>query len=214
MRTRDRAPNPGIRSSATLIAAVLLAGCTAESSPDREAAAASPAAETDCLVLVWEQQGAPDREFDRAHDLTEGGAISCATGSSASQFEAALGAIREAAGRRDKAALLEQLGVPLLYIDGAGNRRELSQPAAVEALFDEVFSPETLALLERVRLEELTVVAGQGAFAELGALWLVVDEPGGRPKIATVNRQALDEAAAAARRAAREGETTPAPLVD
>jgi hypothetical protein len=161
---------------------------------------------------VWQRQREPDQAFDSAHDSAEGGAISCATGSSASQFEAALAAIRAAAKSRDKAGLLDQLGIPLLYIDAAGNRRELQRPEMVEAVFDEVFSPATMALLERVRLEDLTVVAGEGAFLELGAIWLVVDEPGGRPRIATVNRQALDEAAQAARRAAGRGDTTPAPM--
>jgi len=56
------------------------------------------------------------------------------------------------------------------------------------------------------------VVAGRGAPVELGAVWLVVDRKGGRPRIATVNRQALDEAAAAARRAAEDGRTRPAPM--
>lgn len=216
MRTPEQAHHPGAPSNAgrwAALLAVLLfaAGCTSESSADQQPAVATPD-DSECLVLVWQQQATPDRDFDRAHDLAEGGAISCATGSSASRFEGALTAIREAAGRSDKAVLLDHLSIPLLYIDGAGNRRELTQPEAVEELFDEVFSPATLALLEQVRLEDLTVVAGQGAFLELGALWLVVDEPGGRPKIATVNRQALDEAAAAARRAAKEGETMPAPL--
>ena len=197
-------------------AALLLAGCAAEEPSEQEPPAErvlpTSAASGECLVLVWQKQQAPDEAFDRAHDLTDGGAISCATGTSASQFEAALAAIREAAARGDKARLREQLGIPLLYIDAQGNRRELEEPEVVETVFDEVFSPDTMALLERVRLEDLTVVAGQGAFVELGSVWLVVDEPGGRPRIATVNQQALGEAAAAARRAAREGETRPAPM--
>lgn len=197
--------------------ALLLAGCASEEAseqaPSPDAVAFNPTAgDGECLVLVWQKQESPDEVFDRAHDLTDGGAISCATGTSASQFEAALSAIREAAARGDKAGLREQLGIPLLYIDAQGNRRELEQPGMVETVFDEVFSPETLALLERVRLDDLTVVAGQGAFVELGSVWLVVDEPGGRPRIATVNQQALGEAAAAARRAVGAGDTVPAPL--
>ena len=106
----------------------------------------------------------------------------------------------------------DELGIPLLYIDGDGNRRELQQDDLADTLFDEVFSPEVLALLRRVRLEDLTVVPDQGAFVELGSVWLVVDSLGGRPRIVTVNRQALGEAAAAAQHAAQEGQGRPAPL--
>ena len=203
------------RIAGGLAAALLFAGC-ANDEPEQEtpstATIPAAAASGECLVLVWQKQDSPDEAFDRATDMAEGGAISCATGTSASQFEAALAAIREAAASGDKARLLEQLGIPLLYIDAQGNRREIEQPQRVEAVFDEVFTPETMALLERVRLEDLTVVAGQGAFVELGSVWLVVDQPGGRPRIATVNQQALGEAAAAARRAANQGETRPAPM--
>ena len=43
-----------------------------------------------CLLLVWSEQEDPDVEFDRANDAVNGGAISCATGTSPSQFEAAI----------------------------------------------------------------------------------------------------------------------------
>ena len=221
MRTPVRAHCRGSRPEAYvraggLAAALLLSACGAREPPEQEAEADTPAASasSDCLMLAWEEQPAPDRAFDRAHDLAEGGAISCATGTTASQFEAALAAIRAAAQSGDKARLLQELGIPLLYIDANGNRRELQRPEMVDAVFDEVFTPEAIALLGRVRLEDLTVVAGQGAFVELGGIWLVVDRAGGRPRIATVNQQALGEAAEAARRAAAEGDTVPAPLAD
>lgn len=206
-----------LRLAGGLAPALLIAACGNEEAPGQAPSTEAvtlpaTAASGECLVLVWQKQVAPNEEFDRTHDLTDGGAISCATGTSASQFEAALAAIREAAASGDRAGLLAYLGIPLLYIDRDGNRRELEEPDKVEAVFDEVFTPETMRLLERVRLEDLTVVSGQGAFVELGSIWLVVDEPGGRPRIATVNQQALGEAAAAARRAARKGETQPAPM--
>ena len=198
-----------------LAVALLLASCGAQDAPEQEAAGtAVAAAASDCLVLAWQQQQAPDRAFDEAHDLAEGGAISCATGTTASQFEAALAAIRAAAQSGEKARLLQELGITLLYIDAEGNRRELQRPEMIDAVFDEVFTPEAVAVLGRVKLEDLTVVAGQGAFVELGGIWLVVDRTGGRPRIATVNQQALGEAAEAARRAAAEGDTVPAPLAD
>ena len=187
-----------------------LAGCGAAEEP------AAPAPDTtevaDCLILVWQNQPARNEEFDRAHDRADGGAISCATGTSASQFESALAAIRAAARSGDRLTLLDQLGVPLLYIDAAGERREVRREDLANELFDEIFDRETIDLLSRVRLEDLTVVADEGAFVELGAVWLVVDRKGGRPRIATVNRQALGEALEAARKAAEEGQTRPAPM--
>ena len=148
----------------------------------------------DCLMLIWDTQEAPNREFDRAHDRVEGGAISCATDTSASQFEAALVAIRAAAAANDRAAILRELDIPLLYIDSEGNRREVQDSELVEAGFDEIFSPEMLSVMRDLKIEDMTVVPDQGAFFELGSLWLVADRRGGRPRLVTVNGQALFEA--------------------
>lgn len=162
-------------------------------------------------MVVWEREGRANAAFDRANDRASGGAISCATGASASRFNSALSTLRAAAASGDKAAILREVGIPLLYIDAAGERRELTDPEAVDAAFGEVFSPQVIALLSRVRLEDMEVVDGQGAFFDLGALWLVVDESG-RPRIVTVNAQALGEAAAAAKRKTQGGQASPAPL--
>ena len=170
-------------------------------------AEASPDPGEDCLLMVWSGQEDPDIEFDRANDAVKGGAISCATGTSASQFEAAIAALRDAAGSGDRARILEQVGIPLLYVTPDGERRELSEEQ-VETLFDEVFDANMLQLLQRLDLSQMTVENGQGAFFELGALWLVVDD-GGTPRVMTVNRQALDEAAVAASRQAERGEGEP-----
>ncbi|GAA5051845.1 hypothetical protein GCM10023208_12120 [Erythrobacter westpacificensis] len=170
------------------------------------AGSAAAEAERDCLLVVWEQQVSPDREFDRANDPAEGGLISCATGTSASQFEAALTALREAATGEDRDALLGEIGVPLLYIDADGNRRDMMETDLAEREFTEVFSPEMLALMRSLDLRDMTVVPDQGGFFELGAIWLSPGEPGGRPRVVTVNRQALAEAAAAA--TTTEGETS------
>ena len=217
MRTLAKPPGVALSPRIVALAALVLSVAACDGSPPPPAppeegllATADPV--EDCLVLVWQQQAQRDEPFDRENDLADGGAISCATGTSASQFEAALAAIRTAAASGDRAGLLAELGIPLLYIDGDGNRRELQQDDLADTLFDEVFSPEVLALLRRVRLEDLTVVPDQGAFVELGSVWLVVDSLGGRPRIVTVNRQALGEAAAAAQRAAQEGQGRPAPL--
>lgn len=219
MRTRakppGRVPSPRAAALAALALSVAACGGSPPPPPPEETSATADAGTgpaDDCLVLVWQQQAQPDEQFDRRNDLAKGGAISCATGTSASQFEAALAAIRAAAQSGDKAGLLAELGIPLLYIDADGDRRALHQDELADALFEEVFSPDVLALLKRVRLEDLTVVPNQGAFVELGAVWLVVDSLGGRPRIVTVNRQALGEAAAAARRKAQQGEGRPAPL--
>jgi len=164
-----------------------------------------------CLLLVWQDQESRDEQFDLAHDRADGGAISCSTGTSASQFENALGAIRTAARARDKAAILDEVGLPLLYIDAGGKRRELTAADDVDTTFAEVFDEDVLALLGDVDLDALTVVPDQGAFVELGSVWLVVDRNGGRPRIVTVNKQALGEAADAVRAQAEAGGGTEAP---
>lgn len=155
-----------------------------------------PDAIENCLLLVWSKEEKPDIEFDRANDVVKGGAISCATGASPSRFEAAIAALREAARSGDKARILAQLGIPLLYIDENGERQDLTEEQ-VEALFDDIFDPNMLDMLQRLDLSQMTVEKEKGAFFALGSLWLVVDEKG-QPKVVTVNRQALLEAATAA----------------
>ena len=195
-----------------------LAACSppnAPDNPDGEAAAAQDVAlapdRDNCLLLVWQEQETRDEQFDLANDSADGGAISCSTGTSASQFAEALAAIRTAARSEDKAAILNEIGLPLLYIDAEGNRRELTQSDDVDATFAEVFDEDVLALLRDVDLDALTVVPDEGAFVELGSVWLVVDRDGGRPRIVTVNKQALGEAADAVRAEAQAGGGTEAP---
>ena len=167
-------------------------------------AEASPNPGENCLLMVWSEQDDPDIDFDRAHDAVKGGAISCATGASPSQFEAAISALRDAAKSGNKSRILEGVGIPLLYITEKGERRELTEEE-VESLFDEVFDDHMLDLLQRLDLSQMTVEKDQGAFFELGSLWLIVDDTG-QPRVMTVNRQALGEAAAAAREKAERGD--------
>ena len=176
---------------------------------DAEERAATAARPEDCLLLVWSDQDERDVDFDRANDFVDGGAISCATGTSPSQFEAAIAALRAAAGSGDKARLLEQLGLPLLYVNADGERREIADRAEVEAVFDEIFDPDMLALLQQLDLKRMSVAQDQGGYFELGALWLVVERGGGRPRLMTVNRQALGEALAAARDKASRNRASP-----
>jgi hypothetical protein len=192
----------GRRRSITVAAAaaLALAGCGAAPAPAAgETSGNAPAGvrPRDCLAAVWHAQQAPDRRFDRAHDQVDGVAISCATGTSAGQFAAALAAIRAAAASGDKARLLAEVALPLLYIDEQGERRTLDRRTLAGPAYAEVFSPGILAVLRRARLDELAVVPREGAFLELGSIWLVAGRTGGRPHIVTVNRQALGEAAAA-----------------
>ncbi|WP_240957008.1 hypothetical protein [Pseudopontixanthobacter vadosimaris] len=216
---------PPLRRSAaatrmlSLLSAGLLAACgqaPPPAAPDASAAvsdavlaAAAQEPAEDCLLLVWERQSAsgaaPDVDFDRENDRAEGGAISCATGTSPSQFEAALDTIRGAARRGDKAAILSEVGIPVLHIDAEGNRRELTAQEDVDAAFEEVFDAGILDMMKNVDLADMAVVEGKGGYFELGSLWLVVPEPGERPKIVTVNRQALGEAASAASQQADAG---------
>lgn len=154
----------------------------------------------DCLLTVWEVQEERDIAFDRAHDRVKGGTISCATGTSPSQFENVIASLRQAANSGNKSLMLREVNIPLIYIDEAGARRALDAPATLDAVFDEVFDGATMTMLQRLDLSQMTVVPEQkGGFFELGSLWLVVDRPGARPRIVTVNRQAILEAAEAAR---------------
>ena len=63
--------------------------------------APTPASDN-CLLVVWQDQKTRDEQFDLAHDSATGGAISCATGTSASQFANAFTAIRSAARAQDR----------------------------------------------------------------------------------------------------------------
>lgn len=161
---------------------------------------ALPLPEPDCLVTIWDRQDTPDRDFDRANDRVEGGEISCATRTSASQYEAALAAIRDAAAGSDRAAMLRELNVPLLFITSDGERREVLEDDLADAGYDEVFSPDMLAVMRGLRLEDMTVVEGQGGFFELGSIWLRPRADGQRPALVTINAQALAEARLAASR--------------
>ena len=194
-------------------AAATTTASTAAPQTDAETVRKIVAEADDCLLVVWNKQDDRDIAFDRAHDKANGGAISCATGSTASQFEKAIAGLREAARNGDKARILKEVGIPLMFIDRDGSRRALEDPETIDAVFDEVFDGATLAMLQRIDLSQMTVVPEQkGGFFALGSLWLVVDEPGARPRIATVNRQAIDEAAQAARAQAESGAAPPAPL--
>lgn len=170
------------------------------------------AAPGDCLLLVWSSQKERNPQFDRDHDFVEGGAISCATGTSASQFDVAISTLRDAARSGDKARLLREVGLPLLYIDGEGKRREIKDRAEVEAVFDEIFDPAMIEVLQKIDLSRMSVAKDQGGFFELGAIWLVVDRDGGRPRLMTVNRQALDEALDTARERADRNQGEPVPF--
>lgn len=170
------------------------------------------AAPGDCLLLVWSSQKERNPQFDRDHDFVEGGAISCATGTSASQFDVAISTLRDAARSGDKARLLREVGLPLLYIDGDGKRREIKDRTEVEAVFDEIFDPAMIEVLQKLDLSRMSVAKDQGGFFELGAIWLVVDRDGGRPRLMTVNRQALEEALDTARERADRNQGEPVPF--
>ena len=178
-------------------------------SPQNDALART---QDNCLLVVWQDQDTRDERFDLAHDRASGGAISCATGTSASQFDVAISTLRDAARSGDKARLLREVGLPLLYIDGDGKRREIKDRTEVEAVFDEIFDPAMIEVLQKIDLSRMSVAKDQGGFFELGAIWLVVDRDGGRPRLMTVNRQALDEALDTARERADRNQGEPVPF--
>lgn len=178
--------------------ALALVACQEKPSQTSHALAAE-ADQSSCLLVVWADQTDPDTEFDQANDAVKGGAISCATRTSPSQFRDAIAAIRTASDGPDRKAMLEQIGVPLLYIDREGQRRQLPDEAAVNTLFEEIFDDSSLAVLRDLDMKDMTVAPDQGGFFQLGSIWLAVPEPGARPRIVTVNHQALAEAEGAAR---------------
>ena len=175
-------------------ALALLAGCDADA-PAPMAVPGQAAPSEDCLSAVWGTQPRRDEAFDRANDKVAGGRISCATDTSPAQFRDAIAALKQAAAG-DRAAMLSEIRFPLLYIDAAGTSHTLDA-AAIGERFDEIFDPRTRALIERITLSQITVVPDQGGFFELGAVWLVAPSPGARPRLATVNHQALAEAGVA-----------------
>jgi len=67
-------------------------------------------------------------------------------------------------------------------------------------------------VLQKIDLSRMSVAKDQGGFFELGAIWLVVDRDGGRPRLMTVNRQALDEALDTARERADRNQGEPVPF--
>lgn len=172
---------------------------------DPDAAAAERS--QNCLDIIWAARaGDPDfdeaeRQFDRAHDATTGGSIACATASSASQFDRTLKALASAISNGDRAATIAEAGIPLLFIDEDGNRREISNPQRLEAAFDTIFTADTLERLQSLELEDMTVVPDKGGFFDLGSIWLVVPETGARPKLVTLNRQSAGELRAIKERA-------------
>lgn len=191
---------PACRPSQALaaVAAGLLASCSAETrdAPEDQGLLEAASAE-DCLLVVWESQPDPDQAFDRTYDTVEGGAISCATGTSPHAYAKAIEAIRTAARSGDRAAMLENVGIPLLYLDGEGKRRELRDPDEIEAVFDEIFDRDMLRMMRDLDLQQMAVENQAGGYFGLGALWLVPEGPGQQPRIVTINRQALNEATAA-----------------
>lgn len=150
--------------------------------------------EKDCLLLIWEQQSGADRAFDLRFDEAPGGNISCATGTTAGEFDKAIHAIRSAAAGPDRAALLDHIGVPLTYIDRDGTSRQLADRGAVDVLFRRIFDEDVLSALRELDLAEMAVTPGQGGDFHLGSVWLAVREEAGRPQIVTINQQALAEA--------------------
>ena len=69
-----------------------------------------------------------------------------------------------------------------------------------------------IEVLQGLDLSRMSVAKDEGGYFELGAIWLVVDRDGGRPRLMTVNRQALDEALETARDQADRNHGQPVPF--
>lgn len=209
MTIREKPAGPRARG-VPLAAALCLLSSACNSAPDQvqeigsehgNSKALKQAAES-CLLVLWDERKPVDPGFDQRHDQVEGGAISCATGATPAEFDAVISALRTAARSRDREAVLEAIGIPMVYIDAEGVRREFADRAELEPVFEQVFDEATLAALEALDIADMAVTKDQGGSFKLGALWLAVPAPGEPPQLITVNRQALGEAAEAARRKA------------
>ena len=193
----------GVRLALVCVMGAALSACgpameeTAESFDMRDLRNTQLTVSGDCLEEVWSREAAPDRRFDRTHDAVEGGSLSCAIGASPKQFDTVLVKLRDAAGRGDRKAVLALVNEPLLFIDAKGARRELATRRDIERQQAVVLTPELLDGLKLVAIDQVTVVPDQGAFFDLGAVWMASRREGAPPVIVTVNLQALEEAQAA-----------------
>lgn len=167
----------------------------------------------ECLVLLWDRQADPDRDFDRRFDKVPSGAISCATDTTPTEFEKAIDAIRGAALARDRKTMSAQVALPLLFIDAQGTRRELPDVGALDVMYERVFNDDVIRELSRIRLQDMGVTSGQGGDFRLGSIWLAVEEKAGRPRIVTINQQALAEAVAAEGRSSVSPSQAPSPAM-
>ena len=147
-----------------------------------------------CLDRLWEDD-ADDavRIYDRQNDIIDGVSISCTMSTTATKLFDVMKAIRDAAQSRDRAVMLQAIGLPLLYIDAEGNPHQMKDQAAIEAAFDKVFTPGLIEVLTNLDPQDIKVRPDQGIFVELGALWLVVPEGETQPRIVTIDLQALEE---------------------
>lgn len=194
-----------MRFASCCLLAAALAACesgiddTAEAMDMRDLRNTTLTVNGDCLAEVWPKDRAQDRTFDRAHDAVEGGSLSCATGTTPREFDAALETMRVAALKKDRRALLASINAPLLFIDAAGKRSNLAGRADIEREQARVLTDDLLAALARMSIDKVTVVPDQGAFFDLGAVWIASRDESGVPRVVTINLQALEEANAAAR---------------
>lgn len=190
------------RNSAALLAiGLMVAACRAEqgaAGAPAEVDAVTPVAIESCLTDVYRDRPARDEAFDRAHDAMPGGSLSCGLSITASELRDTLAQLREAAAAEDRKRLLGHVGIPMVYIDAQGTVRQLPSMTDIEAFYDDIFTTAVVRRLATLRLEDASVVPGEGLFFDLGAVWLIVADESGRPQLLTVNHQAAEEAAAAA----------------
>ena len=186
------APSPTTASSQPSIAA-----------EDPVAVAPSPpAANERCLKLVWAASGTQDNPFDRENDAVDGGSIACDLQTSASAVTTSLDTIRAAAQSDDRDDLAKVVVYPLRFHDRLGKVRSISSASELAKSHDIVFDSYTRAHLARLTMADMHIIPGEGAFFELGGVWIAANANGAQPRIITLNQQALTEADAARNRAA------------
>jgi hypothetical protein len=183
------------RSIALLMVAALW-GCEgpiAEPSNAVTGNAMSVPRRTNCLARIWQRQSHADRAFDERNDALLGGrsSISCDGYTSPSALQHAIDRLKRAASARDADQVTELVNIPFNYIDRHGRARRITSRREFGRMFDAIFTPDTYAAIESLRLADTLPNRSQGLSFKVGGLWFIVRNIGDEPVLVTVNHEAL-----------------------
>ncbi|HMG45959.1 MAG TPA: hypothetical protein VK614_00665 [Allosphingosinicella sp.] len=146
-----------------------------------------------CLARIWQTQGNPDRVFDERHDELLGGrsSISCDGYTSPSALQHAIDRLKRAASARDADQVTQLVNIPFNYIDRDGRAERITSRRQFRRMFDAIFTDDTYAAIESLRLGDTLPNRSQGLSFKIGGLWFIVRNTGDEPVLVTVNHEAL-----------------------